>query len=308
MRACLALGLIVSALVAGAPGHAQPKDQKAPATSKEIYANLQTEVSASLFSEPMKLREFLELLSKQMLKGREMTIVIDDEAYREELPDIQDIAEVDVRVRGLSAKTTVLHVLRQALKQLPAKSALIVRAGRVDIVPAARTSKEWMLNQTFNVDFKDRPLEAALEELSELTGVSIVMDARAKEKAKSAVSARFRDDVALQDAVRMLTDMAELKIVYLVTGMFITTPEHAQTMQKELKALYGVPSAPIMGGGFAGGAGFGAGPGFAGGVGMVGMVGVGPPPDPTVAPPDAWQSPLAPPLPPALSKRKEGAQ
>jgi hypothetical protein len=231
MRACLALGLIVSALAAGAPAHAQSKVQKAPATSKEIYANLATEVA--VISDPLKLRELLEYLSKQLPPGREVALVIDDEAFREEFPDVTDIADVEIRVRGLSAKTTMLQMLRQALKQLPFKSALIVRAGKVEIVPAVRTAKEWLLNQTFNVDFKDRPLDAALEELSELTGVSIVMDTRAKEKAKSAVTGRFRDDVALQDAVRMLTDMAELKIVYLVTGMYITTPEHAQVVQKE---------------------------------------------------------------------------
>jgi len=301
MRACLALGLIVSALAVGASAHAQSKDQKAPATSKAVYANLETEVKT--ISDPLKLKELLEYLSKQLPPGREVTFVIDDEAFREEFPDVTDVAEAEVRVRGLSAKTTVLHMLRQALTQLPFKTALIIRAGKVEIVPAARTSKEWMLNQTFNVDFKDRPLEAALDELSELTGVSIVMDTRAKEKAKSAVSGRFRDDVALQDAVRMLTDMAELKIVYLVTGMYITTPEHAQTMQKELKQLYGVPTAPVMGGGFVGGGGFGGALGLGGGVGMIGA---GPPPDPTVTMP-AWESPLAPPLPPALLKRKEGA-
>ena len=72
------------------------------------------------------------------------------------------------------------------------------------------------------------------------------MDARIKQKAQTPVTARFRNDVALQDAVRMLTDMAELKIVYLVTGMYVTTPEHAQVMQKELKQLYGSPSAPPL--------------------------------------------------------------
>jgi hypothetical protein len=63
-----------------------------------------------------------------------------------------------------------------------------------------------------------------------------------------------------------------------------------------LKQLYGVPSGPIMGGGFLGGGALGLG-------GGVGMIGAGPPPDPTLAP---TESPLAPPLPPALLKRREG--
>jgi hypothetical protein len=100
-----------------------------------------------------------------------------------------------------------------------------------------------MLNQTFFADFKQRPLEEVIEELSELTGVSVVLDGRAKEKAKALVTARFRNDVAMQDAVRMLAEMAELKVVHLVTGLFVTTPAQAQAMQKELRDLYeGVPA------------------------------------------------------------------
>ena len=82
--------------------------------------------------------------------------------------------------------------------------------------------------------------------------MSIVLDPRAKEKVKTAVTARFNDDVAMQDALRMLTEMAELKIVYLVTGMYITTPEHARAMQKELKDLY-EPKMPAGGFGMPGG-------------------------------------------------------
>ena len=238
MRACLALALT---LACGLSANAQPKDQT-PLTSKTIYANLQTEVDATLLRESIKLSELLEYLNHKLPQDRKVSIVVDAEAFREEFPELIDIHEVELRSRGLPAKMSALNMLRQALKLLPVKSALVIRAGRVEIVPSVRTSKEYMLNQTFNVDFKDRPLESALEELSELTGVSIVVDSRTKEKAKTAVSARFRDDVALQDAVRMLTDMAELKIVYLVTGMYITTPDHALVMQKELKQLYNVPS------------------------------------------------------------------
>ena len=131
--------------------------------------------------------------------------------------------------------------------------------------------------------------DLALEELSDLTGVSLVLDARANEKVQTTVTARFNDDVALQDAVRMLTDMADLKIVYLPTSMYITTPERAKVMQKELKNLY-EPKAPAnpFGGTFPG----------------------GPLPDPNLNAPSplAPSSPLAPPLPPLRApKRLEAA-
>lgn len=291
MRVCVALGLIV--LVVSLPALAQTKSEKEkPAlTSRAILANLQLEVKL----EPViyNLRQLKELLvfvnEKLASNGQEVTFVVDEEAYRDGSAEAPDIYEAEIRFKSLPSKVTLLHLLRQAIKNLPIKSALLVRAGKVEIVPLERTSKEYLLNQTFDVDFKDRPLDAALEELSELTGVSIVLDARAKQKLQTSVTARFRDDVALQDAVRMLTDMAELKLVYLVTGLYVTTPEHAQVMQKELKQIYGWPDPVVP-------------PAGVGGFGIMGGMLGGAPPDPS-----AGSSPLAPPLPPARGpKRVEG--
>ena len=291
MRVSLTLGAFLLALAAVAPVSAQAKGDKEKAaampTSRAILSSLQVEVASRDFTQTTKFNELLDL-ARDTLKssGREVIFAVDDEAFREESNDVPVPSDALIHLKNLPAKTTINHMLRQALKQLPVKSAFVVRAGRVDIVPLSRTSKEYMLNQTFYVDFKDRPLTLALEEISDLTGVSIVIDARAKQKAQSPVTARFHDDVALQDAVRMLTEMAELKIVYLVTGIYITTPEHANVMQKELKQLYEgpqtVPGGPLGGPSIPGGGGFGAPPYF---------------------PPDL--SPLAPPLPPARKQRLE---
>ena len=297
MRVSLTLGMLLFALAAVAPVSAQAKKEKEKAstapTSRAVLSSLQVEIGSTDFANLMKFSELLHL-SREKLQttGQEVTFALDDEAYRDENPDAPRIYESEVHLKGLPPKTTVMYLLRQALKQLPVKSAFVVRAGRVDIVPLSRTSKEYMLNQTFHVDFKERLLALALEELSDLTGVSIVIDARAKQKAQTPVTARFHDDVALQDAVRMLTEMAELKIVYLVTGIYITTPEHATVMQKELKQLYeGQHNLP-------GGA-------FGGSFLPGGLGGQGPGPNPMLQFP--LESPLAPPLPPSRKQRLDAA-
>jgi hypothetical protein len=283
MRVSLTLGMMLFLIIA-APLAAQPKTEKARPTSRVILANLQHEVAGANFTDAMKFSEFLALARENLANGsKEVLFTIDDEGFKDEAPDALNVLEMEIRLKNLPAKTTVMHLLRQAVKQLQIKSAFVVRGGKVEIVTLARTTKEYMLNQTFHVDFSERKLDAALEELSELTGVSIVMDGRAKQKAQTPVTARFHDDVALQDAVRMLTDMAELKIVYLVTGMYITTPEHAKEMQKELKALYEPRVMPFGG---------------------VGVPGSGGPPSPEMFMP--LESPLAPPLPP-LKRRLDPA-
>ncbi len=300
MRASVTLVLFLSAFVASGPLHAQGKKEKEkpPATSRTILADLQMEMKTSDFGDQLLFKEFLMLVHEQLKNnGKDVRFVVDEEAYREEFPDAPPLFDHQLHLRNLSAKASVNHLLRQALKQLPVKSAMIVRAGRVDILPDVRTEKKYLLNQTFNVDFSERRLDQALEELSELTGVSIMIDGRAKEKAQTAVTARFHDDVALQDAVRMLAETADLKLVYLVTGIFVTTPERAKEMQKELKELY-EPKAPPAGFGFPP---KGIGPGIPGGLG-----GAPPAPMPADSGIIELRSPLAPPLPP--SKRRNGPE
>jgi hypothetical protein len=280
MRHCLTVAIVLLTLSTAPCLSAQgDKPGKKPATAptaREILASLQTEIpTADLKKQAPSLGDLLQKRIPDALKldDREITFSVDDAAYREEVPELASIQESELRnLQNLPPRMTINQLLRHVLKQLPVPSAFVVRAGRVDIVPLSHTSKDHMLNQTFYVEFKDRPLAQALDELSELTGVSIVVDARAKERAQTPVSARFHDDVALQDAVRMLTDMSELKLVYLVTGIYVTTPERSTVMQKELKQLY-----------------------------------EGPEPAPGQAPLlDPLSSPLVPPLPPRLRKAEAG--
>jgi hypothetical protein len=283
MRVHLSLLVIASLLLGAAFVNAQPEKGKAPAkvTSRTILAHLETPLKeAGPFTEMLKVSELLNLVH-DVMKGMNapVTVIVDDEAYREMAPDF-DIFATELRLKQLPANPTMMHILRQAVKALPVKSALVIRAGKVEIVPVERTAKEYLLNQTFHAEFTERRLDQALEELSDLTGVSIVLDPRAKQKIQTPVSARFHDDVALQDAVRLLTDMAELKVVYLVTGLYITTPEHAKVLQKELKEIYERPIMPIPADGL-----------------VVPMLGT--PPEPA--------SPLAPPLPPAKRRFEPAA-
>ncbi len=83
--------------------------------------------------------------------------------------------------------------------------------------------------------FRDRPLVEVLDHLSEETGISIIVDARVRQKAQLAITARFNRDVNLRDALRILTDMADLKVVILETGIYVTTPKRASVMEKELR-------------------------------------------------------------------------
>ncbi len=294
MRAPLPLGLILAALIAAAPLQAQPKKKKeAPPTAlttRAVVARLQLEIDTAPLRERMKFKEFLKIISADLeAHNREVTFDVNVEAFVERYgADAPNPYEEEILIISHRKRAPAIDLLNQAVRQIGRASGdsgrLVIRGGRVEIMPASYTVKEFLLNESVRADFKEQRLDLALEELSDLTGVSIVIDARAKRKAQTTVTARFNGDVAVQDAVRMLTDMAELKIVYLVTGIYVTTPEHAKGMQKELKDLYEPKGAPAP-------------------VGMPGFG--GPPPDPFFDPPI---SPLAPPLPPMRGgKRLEPA-
>lgn len=87
---------------------------------------------------------------------------------------------------------------------------------------------------TLNASFTDTPLVDALDDVSRQTGLNIVVDARMKEKTKSAVSARF-NGVAPPTAVRLLADMAGLRAVSVDKVLYVTSVENAKALQEEKK-------------------------------------------------------------------------
>lgn len=81
-----------------------------------------------------------------------------------------------------------------------------------------------------------------------MTGANIVLDARAKEKAKLAITADMHD-VRLLAALRVLCDMCELQPVFLNNIFYITSKENAERLQRELdRKRYGEPYNPGLGG------------------------------------------------------------
>ena len=101
------------------------------------------------------------------------------------------------------------------------------------ITTYAATSPERKLQEKVRGVFEKQPLQVALRELSEMAGTSIIVDNRATEKAKSVVSATFLNDIDLAGALRVLTEMADLKVIVLDGAIFVTTAEHVTLLRKE---------------------------------------------------------------------------
>lgn len=86
-------------------------------------------------------------------------------------------------------------------------------------------------------DFEKRPLTETLQELATESGVDIVIDPRAAEKAKAVVSLTLYNTL-LDTSVTLLTDMADLDWVWIDRVVYVTTPENAKAKREKARAVY----------------------------------------------------------------------
>ncbi len=177
------------------------------------------EVKEPVLTLPHKLREVLQYLHEA--KGFP-ALVVDQAAFRADLPDAPDINETQValpRLKGVSRD----RILRLLLDQVPGgpgyRMAYLLRRGYVEITTAEGAAPE---RQVVRAAFANRPLEEALEELSEQTGINIVLDGRASEKGRTPVTAAFRSETNLLNAVRLLADMADLRMMVVDNVLYVT--------------------------------------------------------------------------------------
>jgi hypothetical protein len=127
---------------------------------------------------------------------------------------------------GVRLRTIFADLLEQV------EADMIQRDGVVLIVPRGQAGADVLLRQRVELNLDKRPLDAALEELVDSTGVNIVIDPRVAEKVKIPLTASLRN-VPLETAVRILADMADLKPVLMDNVLYVTSRANAAVLQAE---------------------------------------------------------------------------
>jgi hypothetical protein len=82
------------------------------------------------------------------------------------------------------------------------------------------------------VTAEGKPLAEILADLRAQTGANIVFDPRSEVPDKKAVLTVALNDVRLYDALRVIADMANLKLVYAGNIYYLTTPANAKSFQQ----------------------------------------------------------------------------
>jgi type II secretory pathway component GspD/PulD (secretin) len=131
------------------------------------------------------------------------------------------------KMRGVKLSLILSRILAQV------EGAYLVRPDGIEVTTAKHaTPGQWSSFPSNEVPsvatvFEAKPLEEALRELSDATGISILVDPRGGEKVKAPLTANLKN-VPLDTAVNLLADMAGLKVVTVDNVLYVTTVENAK--------------------------------------------------------------------------------
>jgi hypothetical protein len=239
----LSVALFVGALALAAalygPQLAQADPQPNAASTTRIVQMLQNDIDLRNVELPVKLKQVLEYVSRELTRlnrGKEIVVLVDYPGFKAANDDItlDQILDSDVPIPAYPRRLKMATLLRIALDSLPTRNATyLVRPGLLEITTLEKARPKALLERRISASFAETPLRAAMLELTDQAGASLVLDVRVHERLKEPVTVTFRHDTTLGAALRMLADMAGLKLVVLNSGLYVTTPQRARTLQHE---------------------------------------------------------------------------
>jgi hypothetical protein len=221
------------------------KRKTPPATSEATQASPAKLINLILidtapFQEPnLSLKGFLHRLDEVLRKqGKNVPVQVDFWAFKDENPDVYkdepDLLDTKVKVPAVPPQQTLQDVIHAAVASIPTHNAThIVRKRQIWITTLTCASPELLMELGVTAQFDRRPLASAVRELSELTGVAIVVDPRIG-KADTPVTATFDNRVPLRTALALLADMTGQKVFEMNGALYLTTPENAKALLKDL--------------------------------------------------------------------------
>jgi hypothetical protein len=223
------IGFILVGLMSGpVAGQKKPADKAPPRKLgfQALFSMLDESIDTTALSQSgeMPLQEFLRYLQgKIAASDKEFAIFLDTQAFEEENPDAEKVSDYVVRVPDSPKKQRLGMLLRNALRRVKTNNAtFLLRNGIIEITTFERAKPESLLGYPITARFHKRPLDEAIDELSDLSGATIIIDSRVGDKAKTPVSASFRNTITLEGAVRLLAEMADLQAEIRDNILFIT--------------------------------------------------------------------------------------
>jgi hypothetical protein len=229
-----------------APAKAEPPPRPAAKTDSPLHRLLTALALPVTFKDGIDpitpLKDVLELLRVKY----KLPILVNEEAFKSALNQ----ADVESQPVKLSPLTGVRlgTVLDKLLVQV--QGAYLVRADHLEVTTALHAQnaiwgrlelenenpssvQQRVRMPVVHAEIPNLPLSAALRELADRSGVSIVIDHhRAGDKAQATVSGPLTN-VAVDTAVQLLADQVELELVVLDNALYVTTQANARALRAE---------------------------------------------------------------------------
>ncbi len=178
------------------------------------------------------LKDALDFLGEQY----GLTFIVNSEAFS--TIGVQKVEEQPVHLPKMVGVplSKVLQMLLSQIKGDEEVGTYLIRGGVLEITTSANASPaKWTgegrrLAPTVDADFNRMPLEDALCELAAKSGISIVLDIRVGEHSRKPVTATL-NQVPVDSAVRVVTDMTDLRMTVVDNVLYVTTQEHAKELE-----------------------------------------------------------------------------
>lgn len=210
---------------------ANKEDQAKPQEGKIVHGSRARQWREKLdqqitveFEPNTPLREALSHIAERY----KMTILVDTETFKAD-QDQPDIEGQPVKLMRLP-DVKVITALRAIFQQI--NGDFYIKDDVLTVVPRSYVQAGRVFKHPVDVNFSKRPLAEALTELSDLSGVSVVLDPRGQADGNLVVTADFRN-VPVQDAVRVLANMADMKSVVMDNLLYVTSIENADNLEEE---------------------------------------------------------------------------
>jgi hypothetical protein len=232
---CSLLGLFLALMGVGVFAGPVRSQTVAAAETAALTRMLDEVIDTKDFTNPMTLKDALQLFyEKFAARGKEFSVIVDLDAFRRAEPDSPSPYEAMVQLPTVPKQMPMYVTLRMMLGQVPAKATYMIRQGHVEIVPPASATSRVLLQERVFTRADKASLREVLDDLSALTGAPIVLDARAKDKGQEIVSIVL-NNMSLEDCLTVLTEQAGLRFVTLESGIFVTLPEEAKSIEERQK-------------------------------------------------------------------------
>ena len=211
---------VAPVLLSAAPA-APDKDDKSVSPVEKLHKNLDKTISIKIEKQPLNLA--LDMLHAKS----NVNFVLDGLTIQQQLGFTPDMppTPVDVDLKDVKVRTALRTILAPyGLSYAPIGDTVVVTTEDVAMVRQMR--------QRVNVDLNRVELARALRQLARDTAANVIVDTRAEKDAQAQVTMQL-EDVPLETAVRLLSEMAGLKPVRVGNVLFVTKKEIANELRND---------------------------------------------------------------------------